>query len=237
MKALVISDIHGNIDGLNAVWNAEKDSDMIICIGDMVDVGYFGDEVVRWMMDHRVLCVRGNHDDKFINYADRLKIGKAKLGEPYSPISYAYSKMSPEEIDFLRKRPATLEVHIDGHLYGLSHKYTKYKVFENDEEYEKFSNETFGRVVDRMIFGHTHFQHVTGEKYLWMNPGSVCYNRGKYAKSLNSYYITIEDGQVELKNVEYDVKSAYEKAESLSCMSDRYFKRIKRLAWKTVNCN
>jgi putative phosphoesterase len=234
MKALVISDIHGNIDGLQAVWEAEKDSDIILCIGDMVDVGFFGADVIQWMMDHRAFCVRGNHDDKFLNFADRVAGCKTEVTTPYSPISYSYSQMSPEQIDFLRKRPEHLEVQIDGIIYGLTHKYSRYKVLADDNEYECFSTQLFGRVVDRMIFGHTHFQLIRGDKYRWMNPGSVCYNRGEFEDSLNAFYMTIEDGEIIPKQIEYDVLKAYDKAASLTSMSNRYMRRINRKVWKNI---
>ena len=41
MKALIISDIHSNIYGLEAVYKKEKDSDIIYCAGDLVDYGPF----------------------------------------------------------------------------------------------------------------------------------------------------------------------------------------------------
>ena len=39
MKVLIISDIHANMDALNAVWARESDADAILCAGDVVDWG------------------------------------------------------------------------------------------------------------------------------------------------------------------------------------------------------
>lgn len=64
MKALIISDIHANIYALENIWKQEKDSDVIYCAGDLVDYGPFPKEVLQWIMEHKALCVKGNHDER-----------------------------------------------------------------------------------------------------------------------------------------------------------------------------
>lgn len=64
-KVAIISDIHGNFPGLQAVM---KDIEFcgcnrIICLGDLVDGGKYNDEVVRFIRDNHIACVRGNHDE------------------------------------------------------------------------------------------------------------------------------------------------------------------------------
>lgn len=49
MKALILSDIHSNIYALEAIWNKERDSDLILCAGDLVDYGPFPQEVLAWV--------------------------------------------------------------------------------------------------------------------------------------------------------------------------------------------
>ncbi|WJH32177.1 hypothetical protein N6H14_17165 [Paenibacillus sp. CC-CFT747] len=56
-----------------------------------------------------------------------------------------------------------------------------------------------------MIFGHTHIPSVTylSNDCLWMNPGSVGYNRPE-DPSLAAHYITITNGTIELKQVVHE---------------------------------
>ena len=64
-KLAIISDIHGNFPGLQAVM-ADINAcgcNRIICLGDMVDGGNYNDEVVRFIRDNQIACVRGNHDE------------------------------------------------------------------------------------------------------------------------------------------------------------------------------
>jgi predicted phosphodiesterase len=64
-KIALISDIHGNLLGLQAVIEDIEACrcDRIICLGDMVDGGNYNDEVVRFIRDNEIACVRGNHDE------------------------------------------------------------------------------------------------------------------------------------------------------------------------------
>ena len=67
MKTLIISDLHSNIYALEAIWNKERDSDIVYCAGDLVDYGPYPKEVLNWVQSHNVHCVQGNHDRGIVN--------------------------------------------------------------------------------------------------------------------------------------------------------------------------
>ncbi|MFB2937906.1 metallophosphoesterase [Aerosakkonemataceae cyanobacterium BLCC-F154] len=64
-KIAIISDIHGNFSGLQTVMTDIENCgcNRIICLGDLVDGGDYNDEVVRFLRDNQIACVRGNHDE------------------------------------------------------------------------------------------------------------------------------------------------------------------------------
>jgi predicted phosphodiesterase len=65
MRTALISDIHGNYAGLQAVL-ADIDRhacDRILCLGDLVDGGPQSIEVVRLLRERTIPVVRGNHDE------------------------------------------------------------------------------------------------------------------------------------------------------------------------------
>jgi predicted phosphodiesterase len=65
MRTALISDIHGNYDGLLAVLAdiETQRCDRILCLGDLVDGGPQSEEVVQELRERKVLVVQGNHDE------------------------------------------------------------------------------------------------------------------------------------------------------------------------------
>jgi predicted phosphodiesterase len=64
-RIAIISDIHGNHAGLMATFAdiEAQDCDRIVCLGDLVEGGPGNEEVVAWVRERRISCVRGNHDE------------------------------------------------------------------------------------------------------------------------------------------------------------------------------
>ena len=64
-RIAVITDIHGHLPGLEAVWSdiAGCGCDRVVCLGDLVDGGEQDNEVARFLRDEGVPCMRGNHDE------------------------------------------------------------------------------------------------------------------------------------------------------------------------------
>jgi predicted phosphodiesterase len=65
MRTALISDIHGNYDGLLATLDdiARLRCDRILCLGDLVDGGPDGLKVVELLRERALPTVRGNHDE------------------------------------------------------------------------------------------------------------------------------------------------------------------------------
>src|ERR1039458_7182234 len=62
MRALILSDIHANIEALNAVLAAAGEWDVLWNLGDMVGYGGSPNEVLNKIRPLATLTVRGNHD-------------------------------------------------------------------------------------------------------------------------------------------------------------------------------
>jgi predicted phosphodiesterase len=62
MRALVISDIHGNLEALNAVLATAEPYDVLWNLGDVVGYGGSPNDVVALMRAKAQVNVRGNHD-------------------------------------------------------------------------------------------------------------------------------------------------------------------------------
>ena len=64
MKTAILSDIHGNLEALNAVMSDLKEfkPDRIVCLGDLIGYGPDPEAVIDIVASHGISCVRGNHE-------------------------------------------------------------------------------------------------------------------------------------------------------------------------------
>lgn len=63
MQWLVYSDVHGNREALQAVWEAAGSGcEESLCLGDIVGYGAHPNETAEWVRRQSTLAVRGNHD-------------------------------------------------------------------------------------------------------------------------------------------------------------------------------
>ncbi len=227
MKALVITDVHSNIRALEAIWDREKDSDIVYCGGDLVDYGPRPKEVIDWIRDRGAICVSGNHDTEVIAcYRDcdleRLPVEETRWQH------HNAMRLGEEDIIFLEHLPACVDFQADGIKYGMMHLYRELEVITGPHAFDLFAEEMFSGNQDalptRLIFGHTHRLGVYSldDTKLWMNAGSVSY-RGQRDiptdPSQDAQYITIVDTEIQIKRVAYDVESVYAEMKNQSVMN------------------
>ena len=64
MKLALISDVHANLEALEAVLRsiAQEEVDLILHLGDLVGYNANPRECIDLICDRNILCVAGNHD-------------------------------------------------------------------------------------------------------------------------------------------------------------------------------
>jgi len=210
MKALVLSDLHSNIYALEAIWKLERNSDLVLCAGDLVDYGPFPCQVLAWLRERKALCVQGNHDTWV---ALQYRQGHTLQTIPESERTWAHynaSMLGEDEIRYLEILPCTLNFEMDGRAYGMTHMYRDYEEIVSLHAFKQFRTDLFPRPgaapVTRLIMGHTHRRGVRylSDAFLWMNPGSVSYRR-RDDPDQAAHYATITNGVISLKRLEYDL--------------------------------
>lgn len=101
MRVLVLSDIHGNLQALDAVLAAAGTVDAVWNLGDVVGYGASPNEVVDRVRALAGVNVRGNHD--------RVCCGLTSSKE-FNPVAAAAAqwtmrKLTPENLEWLREVP------------------------------------------------------------------------------------------------------------------------------------
>jgi len=107
MRYGLISDIHGNLEALNAVLSEidKLQIDTILCLGDVVGYGPNPNECVQIVRERAAVCLIGNHDEaslgrvdlEFFNYLAR------------EAIEWTMQELNQASVTYLRSRPYTHE--------------------------------------------------------------------------------------------------------------------------------
>ena len=72
MNYCVVGDVHGEYAALlNLVAKTPLNSELIF-VGDLIDRGTQSAQVVRFIRKHKLLCVRGNHEEMMIEYGSKF---------------------------------------------------------------------------------------------------------------------------------------------------------------------
>jgi len=212
MPVALISDIHSNLEALEAVWREIRDADAFLCMGDLVGYGASPNEVVefvrRQMEKRTFLCVRGNHDNA-------IAFGADWNFNPYARQAVRWHQriMSGENLEFLRRLPIRQLFEDDtGRSYLLIHGSPRAPL---DEYLFPWLPESEFRAVlnyvkqDDLLLGHTHIpmlKVIEGRRII--NPGSVGQPRdGDWRAS----YALVEGDRITFHRVEYEVEKSARK--------------------------
>ena len=228
MRYLILSDIHGNWEALQAVLaQARGEYDRIVCCGDLVGYGADPDAVTEWVRENVPPVVRGNHDKACANLVDLGWFNDVARAS----IVWTQAKMKPENISYLQYLPkGPQKVDSFDILHGSPIDEDEYVVTERDVA-------QIARYLDADVsfFGHTHLQcaflcHRNGVKLLasteiglepgeielekdtnyLINPGSVGQPRDGDPRAAYALYEP-EARLVTLRRAEYDIGAAQQK--------------------------
>ncbi|HLI78285.1 MAG TPA: metallophosphoesterase family protein [Acidobacteriaceae bacterium] len=225
MRALVVSDIHGNLHALEAVLAAAGPVDQIWNLGDAVGYGANPNEVIDLLRERAAVNVRGNHD--------RVCAGLTS-SQGFNPVAaeaaaWTQAALRPENLTWLKAVPKG-PVRAEGNA-------TCVHGSPLDEDHYILSMRDAWTPLQRMgtpvtFFGHTHVQGAflqqgadweelhpefgAGEAYevrlaegmrVLINPGSVGQPRDRDARAAFAIFDS-EEQTLEFRRVPYDVRGA-----------------------------
>ena len=162
MKRAIISDIHGNLEALQAVL-ADIDAqgvDAVFCLGDVVGYGPNPCECVRLVQDRCGMVLLGNHDQGALFDPDGFNVGAERAIRWTRTQLESHDRLprnSAQRIaDFLGELPRT---HVEGDtlfVHGSARRPLDEYVFPEDI-YNPLKMEHIFELIQRHCFqGHTH---------------------------------------------------------------------------------
>ena len=231
----VISDIHGNLEALEAGLRDLPDEVRIVyCLGDVIGYGANPDECCDIVRDLGMPVISGNHDLAVTDLETDLN-----WFNPVAAAAVVWTRdhLSQENADFLRTRPRMIETRDALFVHGSVRDPDEYII--NSAAAEDNLDILRSRYPDVPIcfFGHTHVKTVAPSPngpvveahtldlsangpYL-VNPGSIGQPRDG---DTFASYVLVEGERVTYRFVEYDIEKAQAKIRSAglpSMLADR----------------
>ena len=166
-KIAILSDIHGNLEALNAVFCDIKERELskVICLGDIIAKGTHQQECVDLIKEHCDIVLRGNCDEYFSSDIDLSTKPKQEVDR----ITWNKSKLTDETIKYLQNLPYCYEFYMSGRLVRLFHATPEKtndfvgNIDNIDRLYKLFlpsQNTISNEVADIVIYGHIHTQFI-----------------------------------------------------------------------------
>jgi predicted phosphodiesterase len=228
MRTLIFSDIHGNLEALNALlkFAQKRHIDRYVCLGDLVGYGASPNETIQKIRTLKPLSlIRGNHD-KAVTNQDSI--------ETFNPIAAAaihwtQARILKKNLEFLAHLP-------EGPL-TVDNEFTICHGAPFDEDYYIFGEFDAAEAFDYLeaplgFFGHTHFPFIytkregqvegqflegpineikleKGVSY-FINPGSVGQPRDRNPRAACAVYDR-DLHSIRFHRIEYDIAEAQKK--------------------------
>lgn len=228
MKAF-ISDIHGNLEALQAVLADIKQLgiEQIYCLGDIVGYGPNPRECIDLIMSNCSMTLLGNHDqgalfdpEGFNAPAERAIFWTRQQLETGDP------KRNELRWEFLGERPRTFREGKFLFVHGSARNPLNEYVFPEDIYNQRKMEKIFALVEQYCFQGHTHvpgvftegldffspeelnFQYTLGAEKILVNVGSVGQPRNGDPRSS---FVTLDGDKLTFRRVEYDKETTIRK--------------------------
>jgi predicted phosphodiesterase len=218
----VISDIHGNLEALEAVLrDVPEEVESIFCLGDVIGYGANPDECCNIVRELGMPTISGNHDLAVTDLETDLNWFNPTAA---AAVLWTRDHLGVENAEFLRTRPRMMRTDEALFVHGSIRDPDEYIINRVSAEENLTVLRSEHPDVGICYFGHTHVKAVVpspngpmleghtldlrfGGPYL-VNPGSVGQPRDGDAFAS---YVIANGERVLYRLVEYDIKKAQDK--------------------------
>lgn len=218
----VISDIHGNLEGLEAVLaDVPEEVEHIYCLGDVIGYGANPNECCELVRERGMPTITGNHDLAVVDLGTDLNWFNPVAA---AAVRWTRERLTDENTGFLRSRPRTMQEGESLFVHGSVRDPDEY-IVDGDTAAENLAVLKSDYPDVRLcFFGHTHVKAIapspngpatearaldlgSNGPYL-VNPGSVGQPRDG---DTFASYVLAEGTNVTYHFVEYDIEKAQAK--------------------------
>lgn len=220
-KRAILSDIHGNLEALNAVLADIESQGIteIVCLGDVIGYGPNPRECIDRCQSFN-LTLLGNHDNGALFDPEGFSSGAERaIFWTRSQLEDKTQDGAQKRWDFLAGLPRT---HREGDVmfvHGSPRSPLNEYVFPEDIYNQRKIERIFGFIQKYCFQGHTHVPGVFTENFRFYSPSEISnsYTLGEQKLMLNvgsvgqprdsdprSSYVILDGMEIEFRRVEYD---------------------------------
>ena len=193
MAIAVFSDIHGNLEALEAILKHIKKNRKIkhtYFLGDAITFGPDSSACLKLLAKNNVKCVVGNHEQRVVRY-DKSVSTMTYAGIKH--MEYVFHSLDNEDLRFIKTMANEMKVNYKGFNILFTHYSLDEKGVVRDD-YEEFTetqlNNLFGnKNCDVIFFGHIHNRKIiineAGKSY-------VCVGSSGCVKGDHTFYTYFE---------------------------------------------
>ena len=248
LKRAIISDIHGNMEALQAVLADARSQgvDEIFCLGDIIGYGPNPCECLDLVIENTRVCLLGNHDQGALFDPEGFNTG-AERAIFWTRDQLEHSRGDRAQIDrrwdFLGALPRIYRDDPWMYVHGSPRNPVNEYVFPEDIYNQKKMEKLFSLVPRGCFQGHTHVPGVFTESRNFMTPedlnGVYPYDGQKFMVNVGSVgqprdgdnrpcYVIQEDHQLSFRRVPYDFGVTANKIYNIPELDDFLGDRIKQ---------
>ena len=224
-KILVISDAHGNLTSVQEILNSTE-WDYLFFLGDAPDYGPNVKDVVDLLRNNVTEWVMGNHDNA-VAFGVDCKCGeKTHELSVYTRQNISLKQLNAKDISFLKKRPISKKVEIDGLRFFLVHAAPRDPLYGylypwlDEKNFIKMLKTEIGQQdpsdTQFILLGHTHYQFQKNIlNYRIINPGSAGQPRDGDPR-VGFCVIDTKTMNVTFQRIKYDVNKTINSLKALN---------------------
>ncbi|MBE9166799.1 serine/threonine protein phosphatase [Pleurocapsales cyanobacterium LEGE 06147] len=119
-RRIVIGDVHGHYDTLIKLLDAisPNSEDKVYFLGDLIDRGPRSADVVEFVIQHNYQCLRGNHEEMFLDVVSNRDNGEVSMemyqswlySGGHSTVASYDNKIPQEHADWIESLPTYLDL-------------------------------------------------------------------------------------------------------------------------------